>query len=120
MKAVILDTVSDLPLSLYPAAIRWKRSMQDHELEYANLLAGQAALAELVRAVISRLCNDNDDDEHEFRRRVQAIEETAIHGLLSRRHFAVADDRVETYIEEAASGYISRLIGSVRHDDSGG
>ncbi len=81
----------------------------------ANDLAQQIALAELIRLAIGELCFTAD--RKTFRRRMSVFESTVIDGLNRRRIWKEADGVTEAYIKEAASGYVTRLLASVRHPD---
>lgn len=79
----------------------------------AQRIAGDIATHELLRLIIAEAFFSPDRDE--FRRKISALEGSAVNSIMSRRLFPQADDATETYIKEAASGFISRLLGSIRH-----
>jgi hypothetical protein len=85
----------------------------DEQLIRANDLAMQIATAELLRLVIGELCFD--DNRLKFRTRLAALEDAANKSFHSRRHFPQANDETEEYMKEAACGFVTRLIASIKH-----
>jgi hypothetical protein len=78
-------------------------------------LAGQIALGEMVRFVIGEIAFDQDADT--AKKKLQLAEQSLIASLNSRRIFPNANDFTETTIKELASGYITKMITSIRHPD---
>lgn len=87
--------------------------MSDDQITRANDLAMQIATAELLRLVIGELCFV--DDRQEFKKRLSRLEDAAVTSLHYRTHFKDANAESEAYIKDAASGFVSRLIASIKH-----
>lgn len=78
-------------------------------------IATQLALIELVRIAIAEI--SFTPDRAEFRRRIEAIERTAVDGLTNRRIFPQANDATENLIKEQASTTVTKILTSIRHRD---
>jgi len=74
-------------------------------------LAHSLALTELIRFVLAEIASN--DDGGAFRSRLRRIEEGVVTSLGSRRHFLAIADQEEAVIQEAACGFVSRLIASI-------
>ena len=83
------------------------------EIDRANDIAAMIALQELLRIVIGEMCYN--DDPTAFRENLRKIEQTAVDGITNRRHFPTANDETEAHIKESASGFITRLMTTIRH-----
>lgn len=88
-------------------------ALSEEELARAHDIAQQIALAEMVRFVIGEVFFDRDPQV--FRRRLAAIDQGLITSLNSRRLWDQASDETEAVIKESASGYVSRLLASIKH-----
>jgi hypothetical protein len=75
-------------------------------------LAHSLALTELIRFALIEIASN--DDRGAFRNRLRKIEEGIVTSLTSRRHFPAIGDQEEGIIREAACGFVSRLIASIR------
>ncbi len=89
--------------------------MGDEQTARAEDLAMQIAMAELLRLVLGELAFD--EDRKKFRQKLSGLEEAANISLRSRCHFPSANNATEEYVKEAACGYVSRLIGSIKHPE---
>ncbi len=87
--------------------------MSDEQVTRANDLAMQIATAELLRLVLGELVFD--EDPRKFKHKLSLLEEHANNSLRSRQHFPSANADTEEYIKEAACGFVTRLIGSIKH-----
>ena len=77
-------------------------------------IAAQVALMELMRIVIELVCDTPDPEK--FKRRLQAIESAAVERLGDGKRWAHLDEPTETRIKEAAIGWVSRILTSIRHE----
>lgn len=89
---------------------------EPNQLDRAHDIAAQIALAEIVRVLVGDLAFHAD--QAVFAKRIASIEQAVVTGLNSRTLFASADTETETYVKEAACGYVTRLLASVRHPDA--
>lgn len=89
--------------------------MSEEQVTRANDLAMQIATTELLRLVLGELAFD--DDPIKFKRKLSLLDERANNSLRSRQHFPTANEKTEEYIKEAACGYVTRLIGSIKHPE---
>lgn len=87
--------------------------MTEAERVRANDLAIQIALAEMVRFLIGELCYSSDAAE--FKRNMNKAEAVLVGSLSSRTLWDKAKPEDEIYIRETASGYITRLLSTIRH-----
>jgi hypothetical protein len=87
--------------------------MSDEQVTRANDLAMQIATAELLRLVLGEVCFH--EDRQEFKKRLSILEDAAVASLNSRTHFQSANAETESYIKDAASGFVTRLIASIKH-----
>lgn len=85
---------------------------QQAEILKANELAHQIATTEMVRFVLGVIARR--DDPADTAAALKAIEAELVNNINGRRHFAEANDATETYIKEAAAGFVSRVISSIQ------
>ena len=88
-------------------------NIDDKDMLRAQDLAHSIAMSELLRLILGELAFNADAQI--FRQRLKAIEEAAVTSLGSRRHYPDTNGYTETVIKEAACGYVTRLIASIRH-----
>ncbi len=87
--------------------------MDFEEKQRLGDLAVQIAQTEILRRLVGHYLYDADPDT--FRRRLSAFEAAVVEDLTSRTHFAQASKATNEYVREAASGYASRVLGTINH-----
>lgn len=78
----------------------------------AHDLAQQIGLMALLRALIASLAPANRDEMKAF---IRALEEKAVTSVEENVPFPDANEATNTFIREAASGYITRILASIQH-----
>jgi hypothetical protein len=84
----------------------------------ANEIAAQIGMMALLRTVIGHVFYT--DDAAEFRSKMQGLENKTITFLGDHRHFPNANEVTETYIKEAACGWVSRCLAGIAHPNDQG
>ena len=84
-----------------------------NDLQRANDIAAQTALMVLLRAVIAEAFFH--PDRAEFRRRLAALEQSAVDTITNEPLWPGADAVTLDYLRGAASGWISRSIAGILH-----
>jgi hypothetical protein len=81
-------------------------------------LAAHYATFELLRLIMGEVFFTPDATE--FRRRMQAVENAAVSGVMSSRPIPELDEKTNGAIQELASVVITNIMTSIRHPDETG
>jgi hypothetical protein len=87
----------------------------EEEQRRAMDVAQITALAELVRILIGEIALTGSQER--FRENLAFMERAAIGALQARPLGGEMDEATAAFVKSAGSGYIGRLLGSIRHPD---
>ncbi|MFG1267653.1 hypothetical protein V5F40_06785 [Xanthobacter sp. DSM 14520] len=76
-------------------------------------VAAQIALAEMLRLLLAEVLFDPNAET--FRKRLQAFENSAVSSILGRDLGSGMNEYTERLLKELATGWITRLMTSIRH-----